>query len=332
MYCQNRISYRVQEGDSLYKLAKQFHTTVTELILLNSGVNPYNLQTGMRLTICPGEGYVDENESKPSEGNTNKPTKTPVGGIVIIPGTTTRPGNTTQPGTATRPGTATQPGSTIRPGNTTQPGSTIRPGTTAQPGGTTRPGNTTQPGSTTRPGTTMQPGNNMGVDLRQRMRMRMAWLNHITLVKFYLISFFENLSSQNAWKDAVYKNAEEILAIFAQYYPASAMQRFRKLFMEHLRLTDEVAAGLKADPAFSGAAMENWYINAEEIASFLSRQTPAYNETELRKMFYDHLDMERQQMEAYLDGDYETDIEIYLRSQQNMIELADFLASGLLAR
>lgn len=300
MYCQNRISYRVQEGDSLYKLAKQFHTTVTELILLNSGVNPYNLQTGMRLTICPGEGYVDEDESKPSEGNTNKPIKTPVGGIVIIPGTTT------QPGTATRPGTATQPGST------------------------TRPGNTTQPGSTTRPGTTMQPGNSMGVDLRQRMRM--AWLNHITLVKFYLISFFENLSSQNAWKDAVYKNAEEILAIFAQYYPASAMQRFRKLFMEHLRLTDEVAAGLKADPAFSGAAMENWYINAEEIASFLSRQTPAYNETELRKMFYDHLDMERQQMEAYLDGDYETDIEIYLRSQQNMIELADFLASGLLAR
>ena len=306
MYCQNRISYRVQEGDSLYKLAKQFHTTVTELILLNSGVNPYNLQTGMRLTICPGEGYVDENESKPSEGNTNKPTNTPTGGIVIIPGTTTRPGNTTQPG------------STIRPGNTTQPG------------GTTRPGTTTQPGTTTRPGTTTQPGNNMGVDLRQHMRM--AWLNHITLVKFYLISFFENLSSQNAWKDAVYKNAEEILAIFAQYYPASAMQRFRKLFMEHLRLTDEVAAGLKADPAFSGAAMENWYINAEEIASFLSRQTPAYNETELRKMFYDHLDMERQQMEAYLDGDYETDIEIYLRSQQNMIELADFLASGLLAR
>ena len=306
MYCQNRISYRVQEGDSLYKLAKQFHTTVTELILLNSGVNPYNLQVGMRLTICPGEGYVDENESTPSEGNTNNPTNTPTGGIVIIPGTTTRPGNTTQPG------------------------STTRPGTTMQPGSTTRPGTTTQPGGTTRPGTTTRPGNNTGVDLRQRMRM--AWLNHITLVKFYLISFFENLSSQNAWKDAVYKNAEEILAIFAQYYPASAMQRFRKLFMEHLRLTDEVAAGLKADPAFSGEAMENWYINAEEIASFLSRQTPAYNETELRKMFYDHLDMERQQMEAYLDGDYVTDIEIYLRSQQNMIELADFLTSGLLAR
>ena len=278
MYCQNRISYRVQEGDSLYKLAKQFHTTVTELILLNAGVNPYNLQVGMRLTICPGEGYEDERETTPPGDNsnnnsnnnsTNRPT-TPPGNVVII--TPNRPGMETPPNT----------------------------------------------------------DSDMGNSLRQRMRM--AWLNHITLVKFYLTSFFENLSSQNAWKDAVKNNAEEILNIFAQYYPASAMQRLRNLFMEHLRLTDEVAASLKADPTASGETMENWYINAEQIASFLSRQTPAYNETELRKMLYNHLDMERQQMEAYLDGDYVTDIKIFLNSQKNIMELADFLSSGLMAR
>lgn len=258
MYCKNRINYRVQEGDSLYKLAKQFHTTVTELILLNAGVNPYNLQAGMRLTICPGEGYEDERET------------TPPGNVVII--------------SPNRPGTE-------KPSNS---------------------------------------NNDKGSSLRQRMRM--AWLNHITLVKFYLTSFFGNLSSQNAWKDAVKNNAEEILNIFAQYYPASAMQRLRNLFMEHLKLTDEVAASLKADPTATGETMENWYINAEEIASFLSRQTPAYDETELRKMLYNHLDMERQQMEAYLDGDYVTDIKIFLNSQKNIMELADFLSSGLMAR
>ena len=97
-----------------------------------------------------------------------------------------------------------------------------------------------------------------------------------------------------------------------------------------LLMVNITGCGKKQEPKEGETAL--WYINAEEIASFLSRQTPAYNETELRKMLYDHLDMERQQMEAYLDGDYVTDIEIYLRSQQNMIELADFLASGLLAR
>lgn len=67
MYCQNRIVHTVQAGDSLYQLSKQYHTTVTELILGNPGVNPYNLQIGMRLNVCPGEEY------QASNGNVQRP-------------------------------------------------------------------------------------------------------------------------------------------------------------------------------------------------------------------------------------------------------------------
>lgn len=63
MYCQNRIVHTVQEGDSLYRIARQYHTTVTELILGNPGVNPYNLQAGMKLYVCPGESYVPPREA-----------------------------------------------------------------------------------------------------------------------------------------------------------------------------------------------------------------------------------------------------------------------------
>lgn len=70
MNCQNRMVYIVQDGDSLYQLARQFHTTVTELILGNPGVNPYNLQIGMRLNICPGESY---DESMPSSARPAMP-------------------------------------------------------------------------------------------------------------------------------------------------------------------------------------------------------------------------------------------------------------------
>ena len=170
-----------------------------------------------------------------------------------------------------------------------------------------------------------------GVENRKN-QMRLAWLNHITFVKFYLTAFFENLSSQNAWKRAVYQNMNEILNLFAGSYPQNVMRGLRSLMEQHLKLTDAVAAELKKDLAYSGESMEEWYKNAEEIAALLSRQTPAYDEEELRKMLYGHLDLERQQMEAYLDGDYETDIRLFMQSERHILDLADDLAAGLLAR
>lgn len=72
MYCQNQLIYTVQAGDSLYRLAKTYHTTVSDLILGNSEVNPYNLQVGMKLKICPGEAYPGaepEDLPRKQEGN-----------------------------------------------------------------------------------------------------------------------------------------------------------------------------------------------------------------------------------------------------------------------
>ena len=87
MYCQNRIVHTIQQGDSLYRLARQYDTTVTELILGNPGVNPYNLQIGMKLQICPGRGYEGTDTDVPAR---------PV--IPIIPSVPGMPGMPGMPG------------------------------------------------------------------------------------------------------------------------------------------------------------------------------------------------------------------------------------------
>ena len=53
MYCQNRMVHTVQEGDSLYRLARQYHTTVTELILGNPGVHLYRRVSLPQSRSCP---------------------------------------------------------------------------------------------------------------------------------------------------------------------------------------------------------------------------------------------------------------------------------------
>lgn len=52
-YCRT-ITHVVEQGDTFYRLAQRYHTTVPDITMRNPGVNPYNMQVGTRLRICPG--------------------------------------------------------------------------------------------------------------------------------------------------------------------------------------------------------------------------------------------------------------------------------------
>ena len=56
--CSNSIEHTVEAGDTLYKLSRQYKTTVSSIFLSNPRINPYNLQIGMKIEICPGREYT----------------------------------------------------------------------------------------------------------------------------------------------------------------------------------------------------------------------------------------------------------------------------------
>lgn len=55
-FCKTTV-HVVQPGDTFYRLAQRYKTTVPDIIIRNPGINPYNLQIGTRLTICAGPDY-----------------------------------------------------------------------------------------------------------------------------------------------------------------------------------------------------------------------------------------------------------------------------------
>lgn len=58
MQCSGQLAYVIKQDDNLYHLAQYFHTTVPMILSQNANLDPYNLQIGSAITICPGERFL----------------------------------------------------------------------------------------------------------------------------------------------------------------------------------------------------------------------------------------------------------------------------------
>ena len=52
------ILYTIRPGDTLYKIAMEYNTTVQQLIDTNLALDPYSLRVGQQIYIYPN--YIDE--------------------------------------------------------------------------------------------------------------------------------------------------------------------------------------------------------------------------------------------------------------------------------
>ncbi len=293
MYCQNRMVHTVQEGDSLYRLARQYHTTVTELILGNPGVNPYNLQVGMKLYVCPGESYVPPQGGSANTGDT---------------------GNS---------------GSTGNTGNAGNGGNTSNAGV----GGNIGIGVVIPSGQ--RPGGNQTAGERQNSVNQLFETMRLAWLELIYWTRMYMMSVDSGADAkeQYAVEGRLLETADAITDVFAERLPVAVTRQLRNLLVEHVEMTGQIIRTLKSgDKENYEQQIREWYANANQIATLLADQNPYFAGKETRNLLLNYLDMTREIIEHQMNGEYDQSIDTFRDLSDLVLELADYLARGLLAR
>ena len=65
------------------------------------------------------------------------------------------------------------------------------------------------------------------------------------------------------------------------------------------------------------------------MAEFFSKINPFYSKEEVRKMFYEHLKLTSDEVEARLRGDYVADINAYDVVQKEILKMSSFFVRGI---
>ena len=306
MECRQKIIHVIAEGDTLYKLSKQYDTTVTELIMGNPTANPYNLRVGAKIQVCPGDKYLASVEN-PDMPPADRPMP-PMGRPEMPP--TNRP----MP-PMNRP---------MPPTNRPMPPMN-RPEMPPVNGPMPPMGRPEMP-PTNRPDT---PAENITSMEELFWDMRKAWLSQIYWVRMYLMSVAAGTADEPQTEERLLETVDEITDVFAEFLPVQAVRRLREMLM---RQTELIAAGIRAEKSGESFDYADADDNAEAIAQLFADINPYFGQRDTENQLLNYLDLIRRQSVEQMEGNYGKSIDIFRDLENEALSMADYFVRGLLAR
>jgi len=164
-----------------------------------------------------------------------------------------------------------------------------------------------------------------------RLVQQKLWIDHISWTRSFIVSDLASLKDKDAVLERLLKNQDDIGNSFKPYYGEEIGNKLSKLLREHIEIAGQVVAAAKNnDSSNLGKYNKLWYENADQIAAFLSRINPNYQNEVLQEMLYKHLQLLTDQVVARLNADWKADIKAYDEGEEHMIMFADLLAMGIM--
>lgn len=164
-----------------------------------------------------------------------------------------------------------------------------------------------------------------------RGAMQKIWNDHMQWTFASVDAFFHNPKGIEAQLNRLLQNQKDIGAAFVPVYGQSAGDQLAKLLTAHIQQAVPVLTAAKNnDQAALKKALDDWYINAREIADFLARSNPNWKQEDMRTMMKTHIDQTTAYAMDLLKDDYVNAIIKYDEANNHMKMMADELSNGII--
>ncbi|MGZ4353221.1 MAG: glycosyltransferase [Gaiellaceae bacterium] len=167
-----------------------------------------------------------------------------------------------------------------------------------------------------------------------RTQMRQLWVDHVVWTRMVIVAFAAGSPDLKAAETRLLRNQVDIGNAIKPYYGAAAGSKLTALLRQHILEAVPVLSAAKAgDTVKLAAARKAWYANANVIAHFLSSANPkSWPFAATGMMMKMHLDLTTAEAVARLKGQWAADVRAYDKVQAEIMQMADALASGIVAQ
>lgn len=162
-------------------------------------------------------------------------------------------------------------------------------------------------------------------------QLRKLWIDHVLWTRSFIISRVEGLSDLEKVTNRLLRNPQDFADLFGVFYGVEIGNELKDLLTEHLLIAaDLVNAAIQGNTEKVNNERALWYNNADEIANFLSTINPYWNISIWQQHLYDHLSLTENEAVQRISGNYEEDIMLYDRIEDQALSMADYMFEGLL--
>jgi hypothetical protein len=161
--------------------------------------------------------------------------------------------------------------------------------------------------------------------------MRKVWEDHIMWTRNVIFNILDDLPGTDQAVARLLQNQVDIGNAIKPYYGDAGGNQLTAFLQSHITGAAAILIAVKnnEDPT---TAIEQWYLNADSIATFLSSANPNWTFDDMQMMLHEHLDLTIAEALARKNADYVADVAAYDAVHVAMMEMADMLAEGIVAQ